>query len=116
MLLVTATGLEPTTIEYGFTLKHVRNMIITYSHGACSYFYKLVCVDDKFSKPFKFYLGEDAVYNFISSMIEESEYCSYVMKKHFIKELVMTEKVMKILRIILNVGSVIMLILMVMLR
>ena len=31
---------------------------------ACSYCYKLVCVDDKFSKPFKSYLDEDAVYYF----------------------------------------------------
>ena len=30
---------------------------------ACSYDYKLVYVDDKFSKLFKSYLGEDAVYN-----------------------------------------------------
>ena len=29
---------------------------------ACNYGYKLVCVDDKFSKPFKTYLGKDAVY------------------------------------------------------
>ena len=29
-------------------------------HIACSYDYKLVCVDDKFSKPFKTYLGKDA--------------------------------------------------------
>ena len=35
-------------------------------HTACSNGYKLVCVDDKLSKPFKSYLGEDAVYNFIS--------------------------------------------------
>ena len=40
-------------------------------HISCSYGYKLVCVDDKFSKPFKSYLGEDAFYNFISSKIEE---------------------------------------------
>ena len=40
-------------------------------HIACSYGYKLVCVDNKFSKPFKTYLGEDDVYNFINSMIEE---------------------------------------------
>ena len=40
---------------------------------ACSYGYKLVCVDDKFSKPFKTYLGKDAVYNFINSTIEESK-------------------------------------------
>ena len=61
-------------------------------HVACSYGYKLVCVDDKFSNPFKSYLGEDAVYNFISNVIEESKYCSDVMKKHFNKELVMTKK------------------------
>ena len=52
----------------------------------------MVCVEDKFSKPFKSYLGKDAVYNFISSMIEESTYCSDVTKKHFNKELVLTKK------------------------
>ena len=40
-------------------------------HVACSYGYKLVCVDDKFSKPFKAYLGIDTFYNFINSMIEK---------------------------------------------
>ena len=60
-------------------------------HVAYSYGYKLVCADDKFSTPFKLYLGKDAVYNFISSMIEESKYCSDVMKKHH-KEPVMTNE------------------------
>ena len=32
-------------------------------HIACSYGYKAICVDDKFSKPFKTYLGEDAGIN-----------------------------------------------------
>ena len=59
---------------------------------AFNYGYILVCVDDKFSKPFKSYLGKDAVYNFISSMIEESKYCSGVMKKHFKKELLMNKE------------------------
>ena len=49
---------------------------VTFNYG-----YELVCVDYKFSKPFKSYLGKYAVYNFISSMIEK--YCSDVMKKHF---------------------------------
>ena len=49
-------------------------------------------VDDKFSTPFKSYLGEDAVTNFINSMVEKSKYFSDVMKKHFNKELVMTKK------------------------
>ena len=57
-------------------------------HGACSYGYKLMIrVDDKFSKSFKSYLGEDSVCNFISSMIKQSKYFSEVMKKYFNKEL-----------------------------
>ena len=57
------------------------------THIACSYGYKLVCADDKFSKPFKTYFGEDAVYNFISNMIEESKYCSEVIKNILTKKL-----------------------------
>ena len=84
------------------------------THVACSYGYKLVCVNDKFSKPFKSYLGKNFVYSFINSMIEENKYCSDVMKKHFNKELVMTKEDDEVLRTLLNVGSVIMLMLMVM--
>ena len=61
-------------------------------HIAYSCGYKLVCVDNKFSKPFIIYLGKNAIYNFISSMIKESKYCSDVMKKPFKKELVMTKE------------------------
>ena len=50
------------------------------------------CVDEKFSKPFKTYLGKDAVYNFINSMIEESKYCSDLMKEDFNKELMVTKQ------------------------
>ena len=59
---------------------------------------------------------EDTVYNFISSMIEESEYCSDVMKKHFNKELVRLIKIMKILRTQISIGSVKIIILIVMLK
>ena len=41
---------------------------------------------------FKTYLDKDAVYNFINNMIEESKYCSDIMKIHFNKELMMTEE------------------------
>ena len=60
-------------------------------HVAYNYGQKLICIDDKFSKSFKSYLGEGAIYNFISKMIEESRYCSNVGKKHFNKELVMSK-------------------------
>ena len=54
--------------------------------------YKLACLDDKFNQSFKTCIGEDAVYDFINSMIEESKYCSNVMKRHFNKKLVMTKE------------------------
>ena len=44
---------------------------------------------------FKSQLGEDVVYNYINTMIEESKYCSEMVKKHFNKELVMTKEVNK---------------------
>ena len=76
--------------------KHNRNESYTNKYkkhvAACSYGYRLECVDDKFSKPFKSYLDEDSVNNFINIMVEESKYRGDVMKKHFNKELVMTEK------------------------
>ena len=62
------------------------------SYTACSCGYKLVCVDDEFSKPFETYLDEDAVYNFINSIIEKSKYYSEVLKKHFKEGLVMIKK------------------------
>ena len=42
------------------------------NHVGCNYGYKLVCVDDQFSKPFKSYLGQDAIDKFITSITEES--------------------------------------------
>ena len=59
---------------------------IAYSHG-----FKLICDDEKFNKPFKRYSSEDAVKNFINSKIEESKYCSEMMKTYSNKELVMTK-------------------------
>ena len=61
-------------------------------HLPCSYGCELVHVDDKLSKPFNPNLGEDAVYNFINSMVREKRYCSNLIKKQFNKELAMTEK------------------------
>ena len=75
-------GNEKQNLNQSYTDKYQK-------HAACSYGYKLVCDNEKFSKLFKSYLGEDAAYKF---MIEENKYCSDVMKKHFDKELVKTKK------------------------
>ena len=55
------------------------------NHVDCSYSYKLVCADDKFSKPFKRYLDEDVAYNFINTLIKKSKFCIDIMKIHFNK-------------------------------
>ena len=52
----------------------------------------------------------------ISSMIEESIYWSYLMKKHFKKSLWWVKNIIKILRTLINVGSVIMIKLIMMLK
>ena len=41
-------------------------------------------------------------------MIEESKYCSNVMKKHFNKELIKSKEVIEILRTLLYIGFMIM--------
>ena len=68
------------------------NRNIYQKHLPCSYGYKLVCVDDKFSELFKTYLGEDDVYNFTDNIIKERKHCSDVIKKNFNKELLMTKE------------------------
>ena len=62
------------------------------AHIACSYGYKLVYADDKFSKPFMTYLDEHIIYKFFNNRIKESKCCSDVIKKHFNKEFVMSKK------------------------
>ena len=53
---------------------------------------KLVCVDDKFSKPIVVYRSENTAFKFIEATLKEYEYCKKVMKKHSNKNLIMTEK------------------------
>ena len=54
-----------------------------------------MCVDDKFSKPFKSYLADD-VYNFINNMIEKANNVMMQWKKYFNKELVI-KRIIKVL-------------------
>ena len=61
-------------------------------HIPCSFAYKLVCVDDKFTKPIVVFRGENAASKFIEAILKEYEYCKKVMKKHFNKNLPMSEE------------------------
>ena len=61
-------------------------------HVPCSFAYKVVCVDDRFTKPIVVYRGENAAYEFIKAILKEYKYCKKVMKKHFNKNLIMSEE------------------------
>ena len=55
--------------------------------------YKLVCDDDKFSKPIVVFRGENAAYEFDKAILKEYKYCKKVEKKpHFNKNLIMSEE------------------------
>ena len=62
-------------------------------HTDCGYGYKVVCCyDDKYTKPIQLYRGENAVYKFMESMLEEVKYCKKTMKTFFNKPLKMTKE------------------------
>ena len=61
-------------------------------HIPCSFAYKVVCVDDRFTKPIVVYRGENAAYEFIKVILKEYKYCRKVMNKHFNKNLIISEE------------------------
>ena len=56
-----------------------------HDHVPCSYGFKVVCIDNRCSKPIVVYRGRNAAYEFIKAILEEYKYCKKVMKKHFNK-------------------------------
>ena len=61
-------------------------------HILCSFAYKLVCVDDKFTKPIVVFRGKNAAYEFIKAILKGYQYCKKTMKKHFNKNLILSEE------------------------
>ena len=58
----------------------------------CSFAYKVVCIDDRFTKPIAVYRDENVAYEFIKASPKEYEYCKKVMNKHFNKNLIMSKE------------------------
>ena len=99
-----AIKLDGGFVEFKNYLKQIAVPLKTYADFQCilksvvsrshplQFFYKLVCVDDKFSKPVFLYRGGNASYKFFKGILQEYEYCKKVMKNHFNKNLIMTEK------------------------
>ena len=49
-------------------------------HHPCSFAYKVVCIEDKFSKPIDVFRGENASYGFIKAILGGYEYCKKTLK------------------------------------
>ena len=60
------------------------------SHIPCSLAYKVICVDNKFSKDIVIHRGKVAIYKFIEKILQKDGYCDEIMKKYFNKNLVMS--------------------------
>ena len=60
-----------------------------HGHVPCSYDFKVVWIDNRFSKAIVVYRGKNAAYEFVKPILKEYKYCKKVMKKHFNKNLIM---------------------------
>ena len=54
-------------------------------HLPCSFAYKVVCIDDRFTKPIVVHRGENAAYEFIKAILKVYKYCRKVMKNTLMK-------------------------------
>ena len=65
-------------------VKEEINTVKTHEHMACSYGYKVVCLEnERYSKPFKMFRGEDAVFKFFESIFQEELEINEHMKKFY---------------------------------
>ena len=60
------------------------------SHISCGFGYKVVCIDNEFTKDTIIYRGKDCVNKFIDAILNEYEYYKKIMKDHFNKNLIMS--------------------------
>ena len=82
--------------DFECNLKSVKCDGISYTkkyryHIPCSFAYKVVCINDRFTKPTVVYRGENAAYEFIKAILQEHKYCKKIRNKHFNKNLIMNE-------------------------
>ena len=61
-----------------------------HDHVPCSFPYKVVCIDDRFSKPIVVFRCEKAAYDFVKPILKKYEYSKKIMKKRFNKNLIIS--------------------------
>ena len=60
------------------------------SHVPCGFGYKVVCIDDRFTKDVVIYRERDCVNKFIHAILDKYKYCKGVVRDHFNKNLIMS--------------------------
>ena len=75
--------------------KDIINNNISYTrkyqdHIPCSFAYKVVCLDNKYSKKIVLYRGRNGVNKFIRLILNEYNYCRKITRKYFCKNFIMT--------------------------
>ena len=73
-------------VDFECNLKSVESYEGSYTkkyqhHVPCSFAYKVVCIDDRFTKPIVVFISENAAYQFIKAILKEYKYCKKVMNK-----------------------------------
>ena len=63
-------------VDFECNLKGVESYEASYTkkyqdHVPCSFAYKVVCIDDRFTKPIVVFRGENAAYDFIKAILKE---------------------------------------------
>ena len=66
--------------------------VLTQRNIKITFLVVLLCVDDKFTKAIVVFREENAAYEFVKAILKKYEYCKKVMKKHFNKNLIMSEE------------------------
>ena len=85
-MLILSVTVKPLSVKVLYTKKYQ-------DHVPCSFAYKVLCIDDRFTKPIVVYRDENVAYEFIKAILKEYKSCKKVMKKHFDKNLIMCEEV-----------------------
>ena len=83
--------------DFECNLKSIESYESSYSrkyqdHILCSFASKLVCVDDKFTKPIVAFRGENTAYEFVKVIFKEYQYCKEVMKKNTLTKILSSVK------------------------
>ena len=80
--------------QFMFQFKNLKTLWICCFEDTflCSFSYKVVCIDYRFTKPIVVYRSENAAYEFIKAILKEYKCCKKVMNKQFNKNLIISEE------------------------